>query len=317
VTDVTGLRLPKGTSVCFGQGVDKIRHRGDCKPRTSGESWKRARGTQPYDKLPRAAQLDNGWDTSLVPRTVAEHYLGRPYYKDGSIGSSCTEWSFFDAQKDNIYAPITTTDLTEVYRDRAVDVAVVMVRGAARTQKVPNRKRFVADFSAYLHKVIEQEAKSSAKIVYIQTNWNGGVREFVRHDELAGCIAEASEGAPVITGIGGIITYGLHTDVRVYQSKHFQTALRAAFRDDQSSFVHDLSRSLSIRWEDEINREIQSHVRQESEQPVFHPLWIQTEKVSRKNVAAAKELHRKAAASGERGREDERARGPGYAGYAP
>lgn len=95
----------------------------------------------------------------------------------------------------------------------------------------------------------------------------------------------------------------------MYEAKHFAAALRAAVSDGQDNFVDELSASLSIQWEHEINREIQSHVRQESEQPVFHPLWIQTEKVKRKDVAAAKSLHRKTAASRKRADTDRAHRG--------
>ena len=292
VTEVTGLRLPHGTSICFGQGVDKYSQRtGDCKPRSSGDSWVRARRTQPYDKLPTAGQIK--YDSSELKRAIAEHYLARPHYRDGSVTSSCTDWTFFsDASvQEDIYSPTTTTDLTEVYRDRAVDVAVAMLKAHARANGVRNRARLTADFAAHLHKIIEREAKSSAKIVYIQTNWNGGARSMLRHPQLAGCLVEATRDAELITGIGGIITFGLHTDVRVYEAMHFEHALRLAVQAEQDDFAEVVGASLSIQWEHAINREIQSHVRQESEQPVFHPLWVQTEQIKPKVIEKARETY--------------------------
>ncbi|MCA9688575.1 MAG: hypothetical protein KC636_03150, partial [Myxococcales bacterium] len=253
---VTGIDLPPGATLCFAQGVETgLPRAGDCKPITSGERWRRAGRMQPYDKLPSESWLVNNSALERLRQTIAQHYLARPLRADGSIITTCTDWPFFaDGHvHEDIYAPVTITDLTQVYRERAVDVAVAELQAAARQGGLPRRQRLEADFALRLHREIEQRGESSAKIVFIQTNWNGGAAAMARHPELARCIKDADPAAPVVTGVSGFVTYGITNEVSVFKASLLESALAITYGREYGDFVNQAAASIGLRWEHAIN----------------------------------------------------------------
>lgn len=289
----TGLKFDKEVNLCPSSGV---RNQKTCKPTSDG--WRKANKVTP-------ATLESG---EVIFKRIENDYLLQMLTKNqktiihnynlwGSDLNSPKSKIIITKQKieeiidksmassDYIVEPYGHVRMSELYEKKAVTNAITELNTQAKLNDIKLNSDFVISVENELKKNIKNSQNATLTYHHIIAEYigemaNGDDDEKLKAiSDLAKTVAKFKEGNEIITGISGILFSNFTSSQTVVESSMLTTAIDASLSlapDEQKKQIMDLKISVSTKWSNEVNENINTSLKTIDNGIFFFPLWVKT-----------------------------------------
>jgi hypothetical protein len=290
----TGLEFGKEVNLCPSSGV---RDQKTCEPTSDG--WRKANKVTPATLESGEVifkRVENDYLLQMLTgnqKTIIHNYnlwgsdLNNP--KSNIIITKLKIKEVIDKSKelfaDYIVEPYGHVYMSEIYEKKAVTNAITELNTQAKLNDIKLDAEFVINVENELKKNLKNSQNATLTYHHIIAEYigemaNGDDDEKLKEiSALSKTVSKFNEGKEIITGISGILFSNFTSTQDVVESSMLTTAIDASLHlapSEQIKKIENIKVSVSTKWSNQVNEDINTSLRTIDNGIFFFPLWIKT-----------------------------------------
>ena len=285
----TGLEFGEEVNLCPGAGVQSQK---TCEPTSDG--WKKANKVTPATLVSGEKIFQRIENDYLLQRLTGNQKTNEHNFDlwGSSLNNPKSEIGVQQYQivknaliADYVVEPFSQVNMSELYEKEALTEAVSVLKTEAKEKNIELNADFVLNVKSELQKKIKNSKNTNFTYHHIIAEYVGPLSIGEDDEQLQSIpalnksMSLFNNGKEIIVGISGILFGKLTSKQTVVEESMLSTSIDASLnlaQPEQVEIIQDLKLSVSSKWSNKVNENINTTIITQGTGVFFYPLWVKT-----------------------------------------